>query len=95
MNTSKKERLTRLSELNKRALGVSSFEAPEAGPVVGCGVEANRDWLLAIREKKGYICRAVARRNRNWCGSGVDFICSYPKVQEVSLSGPYPITVNP
>ena len=95
MDTSKKERLARLSELNKRALGVSSFEAPEAGLVVGRRVEANRDLLLAIREKKGYICRAVAGRNRNWCGTGVDFICPYPKVQEVSLSGPYPISVNP
>ena len=98
MDTSKKERLARLSELNKRVLGVSSFETPDAGSesVVVCRVEANRDLLLAIREKKGYICRAVARRNRNWCGSGVDFICSYPKVQEVSLSGPYPIiSVNP
>ena len=95
MDMSKKERLARLSELNKRALGVSSFEAPVAEPVVGGRVEANRDLLLAIREKRGYICRAVARRNRNWCSSGVDFICSYPKVQEVSLSGPYPISVNP
>lgn len=78
MDTSKKERLARLSELNKLALGVSSFEALEAGSetVVGRRAEVNRDLLLAIREKKGYICRAVARRNRNWCGSGVDFICS-------------------
>ena len=66
MDTSKKERLARLSELNKRALGVSSFEAPVTGLVVGRRVEANRDLLLAIREKKGYVCRAVARRNRNF-----------------------------
>ena len=68
MDTSKKERLARLSELNKRALGVSSFETPEAGSetVVGRRVKANRDLLLAIREKKGYVCRAVARRSRNF-----------------------------
>ena len=66
MDTSKKERLARLSELNKRALGVSSFEVPEAEPVVGRRAEANRDLLLAIREKKGYVCRAVARRSRNF-----------------------------
>ena len=95
MDTSQKERLARLSELNKKALGVSSFEAPEAEPVVGRRVEANQDLLLAIREKKGYICRAVARRNHNWHGSGVDFICPYPKVQEVSLSAPHPVCVTP
>lgn len=66
MDTSKKERLARLSELNKRALGVHSFEAPEAEPVVGRRAEANLDLLLAIREKKGYVCRAVARRSRNF-----------------------------
>ena len=57
-----------MSELNKRALGVSSFEAPVSvsEPVVGRRVEANRDLLLAIREKKGYVCRAVARRSRNF-----------------------------
>ena len=55
-----------MSELNKRALGVSLFEAPVAEPVVGRRVEVNRDLLLAIREKKGYVCRAVARRNRNF-----------------------------
>ena len=66
MDMSKKERLARLSELNKRALGVSSFEALEVESVVGRRVEANRDLLLAIREKKGYVCRAVARRSRNF-----------------------------
>ena len=68
MDTSKKERLARLSELNKRALGVSSFKAPVSvsEPVVGRRAEANRDLLLSIREKKGYVCRAVARRSRNF-----------------------------
>ena len=66
MDTSKKERLARFSELNKLALGVSSFEVPGAEPVVGRRVEANRDLLLAIQEKKGYVCRAVARRSRNF-----------------------------
>ena len=66
MDTSKKERLARLSELNKRALGVSSFEAPEVEPVVGCGSSATRELLMAIREKKGYVCRAVARRSRKF-----------------------------
>ena len=66
MDTSKKERLARLSELNKRALGVSSFKAPEAEPVVGCGSSTAGELLMAIREKKGYICRAVARRSRNF-----------------------------
>ena len=66
MDTSKKERLARLSELNKRALGVSSFEAPVSGAVVGRRAEVNRDLILAIREKKGYICRAVTRRSRNF-----------------------------
>lgn len=66
MDQSKKERLRRLSEMNRRALGVSSFEAPEAEPVVDRRAEANRDLLLAIREKKGYVCRAVARRSRNF-----------------------------
>ena len=66
MDTSKKERLARLSELNKRALGVSSFEAQEAEPVVGCGSSTARELLMAVREKKGYICRAVARRSRNF-----------------------------
>ena len=28
-------------------------------------------------------------------GSDVDFICPYPKVQEVSLSGPHPVCVTP
>ena len=62
----RKERLRRLSEMNRRALGVSSFEAPEAEPVVGCGSSTARELLMAIREKKGYICRAVARRSRNF-----------------------------
>ena len=66
MDTSKKERLARLSELNKWAIGVSSFEAPKAEPVVGSGSSTARELLMAIREKKGYICRAVARRSRNF-----------------------------
>ena len=28
-------------------------------------------------------------------GSDVDFICPYPKVQEISLSGPHPVCVTP
>ena len=66
MDQSKKERLRCLSEMNRRVLGVSSFEAPEAEPVVGCGSSTAGELLMAIREKKGYICRAVARRNRNF-----------------------------
>ena len=66
MDQSKKERLRRLSEMNRRALGVSSFEASEAEPVVDCGSSTAGELLVAIREKKGYICRAVARRSRNF-----------------------------
>ena len=66
MDQRKKERLRRLSEMNGRALGGSSFEAPEAELVVGCGSSTARELLMAIREKKGYICRAVARRSRNF-----------------------------
>ena len=62
----RKERLRRLSEMNRRALGVSSFEAPESGLVVGCGASTARELLMAIRERKGYICRAVARRRSNF-----------------------------
>ena len=62
----RKERLRRLSEMNRRALGVSSFEAPESGPVVGCGPSTARELLMAIRERKGYICRAVAKRDGNY-----------------------------
>lgn len=62
----RKERLRRLSEMNRRALGVSSFEAPELGLVVDCGSSTARKLLMAIRERKGYICRAVARRSRNF-----------------------------
>jgi len=62
----RKERLRRLSEMNRRALGVSSFEAPESGLVVGCGSSTARELLMAIRERKGYICRAVARRRSNF-----------------------------
>ena len=62
----RKERLRRLSEMNRRALGVSSFEAPESGPVVGCGSSTARELLMAIRERKGYICRATARRRSNF-----------------------------
>ena len=53
MDQSKKERLRRLSELNMRALGVSSFEAPEAG----ARVSVTRELLKAVREKKSMICR--------------------------------------
>ena len=62
----RKERLRRLSEMNRRALGMSSFEAPESGLVVGCGSSTARELLMAIRERKGYICRAVARRRSNF-----------------------------
>jgi len=62
----RKERLRRLSEMNRRALGVSSFEAPESGLVVGCGSSTARELLMAIRERKGYICRAVSRRRSNF-----------------------------
>lgn len=62
----RKERLRRLSEINRRALCVSSFEAPESGPVVGCGASTARELLMAIRERKGYICRAAARRKGNY-----------------------------
>ncbi len=62
----RKERLRRLSEMNRRVLGVSSFEAPESGLVVGCGSSTAGELLMAIREKKGYICRAVAKRSRNF-----------------------------
>lgn len=48
----KKERLRRLSELNMRSLGVTSFEAP-----VAAGRElVTRELLRAIREKKSMIC---------------------------------------
>lgn len=67
MEQSKKERLARLSELNKRALGVSSFEAPAAEPVVVRPEEVEcsshiRELLQAIREKKAHVCRSSARR---------------------------------
>ena len=66
MDQSKKERLRRLSEMNRRALGVSSFEAPEAEPVMGCGSSTTRELLMTIREKKGYICRSqIAGRAGN------------------------------
>ena len=53
MDQSKKERLRRLSELNMRSLGVTSFEAPEAG----VGVSVTRGLVRAIREQKSMICR--------------------------------------
>ena len=52
MDQSKKERLRRLSELNMRSLGVTSFEAPEAG----VGVSVTRELVRAIREQKSMIC---------------------------------------
>lgn len=48
MDQSKKERLRRLSELNMRSLGVTSFEAP---------VAVTRELVRAIREQKSMICR--------------------------------------
>lgn len=48
MDQSKKERLRRLSELNMRSLGVTSFEAP---------VSVTRELVRAIREQKSMICR--------------------------------------
>ena len=53
MDQSKKERLCRLSELNVRSLGVTSFEALEAG----AGVLVTRELVRAIREQKSMICR--------------------------------------
>ena len=53
MDQSKKERLRRLSELNMRSLGVTSFEAPEAG----AGMSVTRELVRAIREQKSMICR--------------------------------------
>lgn len=53
MDQSKKERLRRLSELNMRSLGVTSFEAPETG----VGVSVTRELVRAIREQKSMICR--------------------------------------
>lgn len=53
MDQSKKERLCRLSELNMRSLGVTSFEAPEAG----AGVSVTRELVRAVREQKSMICR--------------------------------------
>ena len=53
MDQSKKERLRRLSELNMRSLGVTSFEAPAA--VIR--VSEMRELLKAVREKKSMICR--------------------------------------
>lgn len=50
VDQSKKERLRRLSELNMRSLGVTSFEAPEAG----VGVSVTRELVLAIREQKSF-----------------------------------------
>ena len=49
----RKERLHRLSEMNRRALGVSSFKALDSGLVVGCGSSTARELLMAIRERKG------------------------------------------
>ena len=52
MDQDKKERLRRLSELNMRSLGVTTFEAP-----VAAGRESvTRELLWAIREKKSMIC---------------------------------------
>ena len=49
----KKERLRRLSELNMRSLGVTTFEASASA-----GRESvTRELLWAMREKKSMICR--------------------------------------
>lgn len=53
MGQSKKERLRRLSELNMRSLGVTSFEVP----VAVAGVSVTRELVRAIREQKSMICR--------------------------------------
>ena len=53
MDRDKKERLRRLSELNMRSLGVTSFETP-----VSDGRDSvTRELLWAMREKKSMICR--------------------------------------
>ena len=52
MDKDKKEKLRRLSELNMRSLGVTSFEAPAA---VSRESEM-RELLKAVREKKSMIC---------------------------------------
>ena len=52
MDQSKKERLRRLSELNMRSLGVTSFEVP-----VTAGRESEmRELLKAVLDKKSMIC---------------------------------------
>ena len=52
MDLDKKERLRRLSELNMRSLGVTSFEAP-----VAAGRKSEmRELLKAVRDKKSMIC---------------------------------------
>lgn len=49
----RKERLRRLSEMKRRALGVSSFEAPDSGLVVGCGSSAARELLMPFVKGRG------------------------------------------
>lgn len=70
MEQSKKERLARLTELNKRALGVSLFETPVVvrPEEVECSSHM-RELLQAIREKKAHICRSSARRNGSYVTS--------------------------
>ena len=60
MDQTKKERLRRLSELNMKSLGVTSFEAP-----VEAGRESvTRELLWAMREKKSMICRRQGMTGR-------------------------------
>ena len=60
MDQSKKERLRRLSELNMRSLGVTSFEAPAA---VSRESEM-RELLKSVREKKSMICHRQGMTGR-------------------------------
>ena len=60
MDQDKKERLHRLSELNMRSLGVTSFEAPAA---VSRESEM-RELLKAVHEKKSMICHRQGMTGR-------------------------------
>lgn len=68
----RKARLRRLSEMNKRSLGVSSFE--DARPVVVPGSSVARELLAEIRQRKSCVCRSASMRSGCDCqdsrGSG-------------------------
>ena len=60
MDQGKKERLRRLSELNMRSLGVTSFETP-----VSAGRKSEmRELLRAVRDKKSMICHMQGMTGR-------------------------------